>query len=348
MIELRSGYRTMLCKAGLILALLMPSVSFSDDQLVRPPELEPDIAFWRSIFAEVSTQQALVHDNRYLQVVYARIDVPADLSPAERRRVTEGPIQRYRNILTSLGNGKRTGLTSEEQRVLGLWPAGVSNAELREAATRVRIQMGLSDRFLAGLKRSGAWRPHIEKQLAAKGVPAGLVALPHVESSYNNDSNSHVGAAGLWQFMRATAREFMEVDSVVDERRDPFRSSEAAAQLLAYNYSVLKSWPLAITAYNHGLGGMRRAVRQMGTEDIAVINRRYSAPSFGFASRNFYVSFLAALEVEQNAEKYFGPVTLDPPHNDLAITLPDFVPAAQLASALAFRRKPCESTTRRC
>ena len=66
----------------------MPAASFADDQLVRPPELEPDIAFWRSIFAEVSTQQAFVHDNRNLQVVYARIDVPADLSPAERRRVT--------------------------------------------------------------------------------------------------------------------------------------------------------------------------------------------------------------------------------------------------------------------
>jgi len=332
-IVLKNGYRTMLRKAGLILALLMPALSFSSDPLVRPPELEPDIAFWRSIFAEVSTEQALVHDNRYLQVVYARIEVPANLSAAERRRVTAGPIERYANILKTLGNGKRTGLTSEEQRVLGLWPANITNAELREAATRIRVQMGLSDRFLAGLKRSGAWRPHIEKQLAAKGVPAGLIALPHVESSYNNDSHSHVGAAGLWQFMRATAKEFMTVDNVVDERRDPFRSSEAAAQLLAYNYSVLKSWPLAITAYNHGLGGMRRAVREMGTEDIAVINRRYSTPSFGFASRNFYVSFLAALEVEQNAEKYFGPVKLDPPQNDLAIKLPDYVPAAQLAGA---------------
>ena len=203
--------------------------------------------------------------------------------------------------------------------------------------------MGLSDRFLAGLKRSGAWRPHIEKQLAAKGVPAGLVALPHVESSYNPDSNSHVGAAGLWQFMRSTAQQFMEVDNVIDERRDPYRSSEAAAQLLAYNYSVLKSWPLAITAYNHGLGGMRRAAKQMGTQDIAVINRRYSAPSFGFASRNFYVSFLAALEVEQNAEKYFGPVSMDPPRNDLVIQSPDFIPAATFARAFGVSQEDLRS-----
>ncbi len=340
---LKNGYKAIFRKAGLLLILLMPSVALPDDQLVRPPALEPDIAFWRSIFAEVSTQQALVHDDRHLNVVYERIEVPAPDSPAERRRITERALEHYRGILRTLASGKRTGLTSEEQRVLNLWPANVSNTELRNATTRLRTQMGLSDRFLAGLKRSGAWRPHIEKQLAAKGVPLGLAALPHVESSYNPDSNSHVGAAGLWQFMRSTGQQFMEVDNVIDERRDPFRSSEAAAQLLAYNYSVLKSWPLAITAYNHGLGGMRRAAKQMGTQDIAVINRKYNAPTFGFASRNFYVSFLAALEVEQNAEKYFGPVKLDPPRNDLVIEAPDFISAATFARAFGVSEETLRS-----
>jgi len=63
----------------------------------------------------------------------------------------------------------------------------------------------------------------------------------------------------------------MQIDNVIDERRDPFRSSEAAAALLQYNYSILKSWPLAITAYNHGVAGMRRAVHTTGTDDIETI-----------------------------------------------------------------------------
>ena len=340
---MKKGYITIFRRVIIVLILLLPAAAFPDDLLVRPPQLEPDIAFWRSIFSEVSTQQALVHDDRYLNVVYGRIEVPSSASPAERRRISEREINYYRTILKTLANGKRSGLTAEEQRVLNLWPANVTNAELRNAMGRLRTQMGLSDRFLAGLKRSGAWRPHIEKQLAARGVPPGLAALPHVESSYNPDSNSHVGAAGLWQFMRSTGQQFMEIDNVVDERRDPFRSSEAAAQLLAYNYSVLKSWPLAITAYNHGLGGMRRAVKQMGTEDIAVINRKYSAPSFGFASRNFYVSFLAALEVQENAEKYFGPVDFDPPRNDVVIESPGFIPAAAFAQALGVSQETLRS-----
>jgi len=114
-----------------------------------------------------------------------------------------------------------------------------------------------------------------------------------------------VGAAGLWQFMRSTGRRYMRIDAAIDDRLDPFRSTEAAAQLLAYNYRLLGTWPLALTAYNHGAAGMRRAKDSMGTDDIERIVRNYKSPSFGFASRNFYVSFLAALEIDHNPEKYF-------------------------------------------
>src|SRR5690606_40204229 len=71
------------------------------------------------------------------------------------------------------------------------------------------------------------------------------------------------------------------------------------------NYNLLGSWPLALTAYNHGAAGMRRARDSMGTTDIAVIARKYKSRSFGFASRNFYVSFLAALTIDRDPQKYF-------------------------------------------
>ena len=70
----------------------------------------------------------------------------------------------------------------------------------------------------------------------------------------------------------------MRIDSAVDERRDPYRSSEAAARLLKANYGELDSWPLAITAYNHGTGGMRRAMRAVGTDNIETIVRNYDGP----------------------------------------------------------------------
>jgi membrane-bound lytic murein transglycosylase D len=321
-------------KPAILVILLLPALAAAKDMFDKPAVLEPDVAFWRRVFAETSSNQALLHDSRYLEIVYEVVEIPEDATPSRRRRIADLARNRYREMLLKLAKSDRSGLNGEERRVLALWPEDISDAELIEASKRIRFQQGLSDRFLAGLKRSGAWKPHIKQQLTANKVPLGLSALPHVESSFNPEARSHVGAAGLWQFTRSTGQRFMEIDHVIDERRDPFRSSEAAAQLLAYNYSILKSWPLAITAYNHGVAGMRRAVSQMGTEDIGVINRKYKGRTFGFASRNFYVAFLAALEVEQNAAKYFGEVEIDKPRADLVIESPSYIPASNFAAAL--------------
>jgi membrane-bound lytic murein transglycosylase D len=83
------------------------------------------------------------------------------------------------------------------------------------------------------------------------------------------------------------------------------RASRAAAKKLRDNFEMLHSWPLAITAYNRGASGVRRLVEKLGTTDIAeIVDVRKGR--FGFAGANFYANFLAALEVEHNADKYFG------------------------------------------
>ncbi len=114
--------------------------------------------------------------------------------------------------------------------------------------------------------------------------------------------------------MPSTGRLFsLRVNNVLDERMDPFKATDAAADLLQENYDRLGTWPLALTAYNHGAGGIAKAVREVGTTDIARIVQRYRGKSFGFASRNFYTSFLAAREASQNAQRYFGPIRKQPP-----------------------------------
>jgi membrane-bound lytic murein transglycosylase D len=157
--------------------------------------------------------------------------------------------------------------------------------------------------------------------------------LPHVESSFNPAAYSRVGAAGLWQFMPSTARRYMRVDSLVDERLDPYTATEAAANLMLYNYRLVGTWPLTVTAYNHGPGGLRRAQDELGTSNIEVIVKRYQGSTFGFASRNFYVAFLAALEVDRNAEKFFGPLTHFPDTESTTVELPDYVAVDSLAKA---------------
>jgi membrane-bound lytic murein transglycosylase D len=210
----------------------------------------------------------------------------------------------------------------------------VSNETLAAATKRIRYQQGLKDRFRQGLIRAGRWRNFIEKEFRDLGIPTELAALPHVESSYNPDARSHVGASGIWQFTRSTGRRFMRIDHVIDERNDPFAATRAAGKLLAYNYSITGNWPMAITAYNHGLAGVRRAMRRFGDNAYADIYREYNGRTFGFASRNFYVAFLAAKQVDQNAEKYFPGIKIESPTDYATIELRAYLPVSDLTAAL--------------
>jgi membrane-bound lytic murein transglycosylase D len=187
--------------------------------------------------------------------------------------------------------------------------------------------------------RAGRWRDHVHKEFGQLGVPLQLAALPHVESSYNPDARSHVGASGIWQFTRSTGRRFMQVDHVLDERNDPFIATSAAARLLAYNYSIAGNWPMAITAYNHGLAGVRRAMHAHGDNALVDILRNYDGRTFGFASRNFYVAFLAAMEVDQNAQKFFPGLVPDQPVTYELASLPDYLPADAVAAALGVNER---------
>jgi membrane-bound lytic murein transglycosylase D len=136
----------------------------------------------------------------------------------------------------------------------------------------------------------------------------------------------------MWQFTRSTGKRFMQVGYTIDERRDPMLSSFAAAKLLGHNFRKLNSWPLAVTAYNHGVTGMRRAQRKKGSYER--IFKEYRSRSFRFASRNFYSEFLAAREAAKNYRQYFGDVKLNSPRKTHAIELTGYVPLLDVARHL--------------
>ncbi len=299
----------------------------------RPKELEPAVQFWTRVYTEVDTHSGFIHDDLRLDIVYQTVRFTDDMSQRDRRRRVERALELDQNILNKLGGGARQNLNSEEQRVLALFPEGTSNAEFRAAAGRLRFQLGQSDRFRAGLVRAGAWKPYIYEVLDKEGLPRELASLPHVESSFDPTAYSKVGAAGLWQFTRSTGVRYMRIDHIVDERRDPFMATKAAARLLADNHSVVETWPLALTAYNHGLAGMRRAADQLRTTDIATIIAKYQSRSFGFASRNFYAAFLAALSIDQDPERYFEHLRVDPPSPTGIVVVPAYMHADKLADA---------------
>jgi len=155
-----------------------------------------------------------------------------------------------------------------------------------------------------------------------------------VESSFNPNAYSHANAAGMWQFTRPTGQRFMRIDNIIDERMDPYISAEAAMDLLEYNFQVLDSWPLALTAYNHGVGGMSRAVRETETSSIEKIIANYKGPRFGFVGRNFYPQFLAVNDIERNIDQYFESVDYAVPPNFTEVRLDSYVDSQGIEESL--------------
>ncbi len=308
----------------LILSPLTLSAAITDFPV--PDTIRPAISFWIKVYTEADTQSGFLHDAQELRIIYRKLDRDRETINSVREKI--------RDDLRVLASGKRSGLTPSQQELLELWGSDTANARLEQAANNVRWQLGQSDRFIEGIRRSGAYRNHIDAVIREKNLPPELAILPHVESSFHPGAYSRVAATGMWQFTRSTAQRFMRADYVVDERLDPYAATYAAMELLEYNHNALGSWPLALTAYNHGANGMARALRDVGSADIGRIIAEYKGPRFGFASRNFYPQFLAALEVDTNANKYFGDITRNRAPEFASFTMSSFVDARVVAKTL--------------
>lgn len=291
------------CKIVAALCAMLAAFNFvaaaaAQEAFKRPAHIAQAVDFWSRVYSEIDTQSGFIHDRRDPQLVYEVYPLDAGDTPRRQQRDIDRRLKQYRRLLTDMIDKQPAEYDAEQHRVAALMGVVQPSAkQLRTAVKRVRFQRGQGDRFAEGMARQKRMGVDVSQVLAKHGLPIEINALPHVESSYNPDVKSHAGALGLWQIMPATARRYLTVNRKVDERLDVRRSTEAAARLLKHNYGVLKDWSLAVTAYNRGLAGVRRAIRETGSRDIGVISRDYEGRGFGFASRNFYAAFLAAHDV---------------------------------------------------
>jgi membrane-bound lytic murein transglycosylase D len=276
----------------------------TEDHFPLLPGLENAVEFWKKIFTEYSISQLVFFDPLDMSRIYDVLDV------GEESRTSE-----YIN--------------GERERI-----AGDHGVDLE----RVRAQRGIKERTAAGLKRSGRHIAQMQQIFRERGLPIELTYLPIVESSYDITARSSVGALGMWQFMRATGRQYMRVDRFIDERRDPIESTRAAASFLRESYETLGNWPLAITAYNYGPGGMSRAVAAIESDNLVDLIRNHSHPYWGFAPKNFYAEFLAAVEVGKNVNQYFPELQLEAPLAIQEIELKNSVSLITLAKNTGLTR----------
>ena len=155
-------------------------------------------------------------------------------------------------------------------------------------------------RIEVGLGRAGTYLPMIRAELAGAGLPEDLAYLPLIESAFSLKAYSRARAHGMWQFISSTGRYYgLEVGSLIDERRDPVRSTEAAVAYLSDLHDEFNDWYLALAAYNSGAGNVRRAIRRSGNRDFWVL-RRYLPRE----TRNYVPAFIASVIVAKNPAQY--------------------------------------------
>jgi membrane-bound lytic murein transglycosylase D len=336
------------------LSIAAPSALDSDraksgkSWIFTPEPLEVEVAFWRDIYAKYDADQVVLHHPKYLDIIYEVVDL-SDISNDKRLSAVEKEYKKekrveerkeyVKDILLKLSHDPQaTSLTADEWRIKKLF-TNIDEKDVFEKAALdygVRAQTGQRDKFIAGLKYSGRYLGEIEAIFEDYGMPRELTRLIFVESMFNPRAISSAGASGVWQFMPGTGKLYLKINDIVDERNDPILSTHASARLLRRNFDELGTWPLALNAYNAGRGRLRQAADSLGTRDISYIIKNFEHPAYGFASRNFFPEFLAALEIAEHPDKYFGPIDFDEPLKyevvrcNYHISLPDVARVAHI------------------
>ena len=267
----------------IVVLAAVSSATARPEDFPRPVKLRPAIEFWKRIFASYSNHQVVLHDTLYLGKVYEVVDFrdwyqvdgsgeSAGTDVLRKARVEEAK-EHARSVLLRLHalgpNPDPAQLGPDELRVQAMFADVSGPDKYMDAADRLRTQAGLRENFYRGLARQSQYIDQMEEMFATRGLPVELARLPLVESTFNVEAYSKVGAAGVWQLMPSTGRQYMRVANDVDERRDPIRATAGAVRHLAGDHEALGFWPLAITAYNHGRGGVARGVEEVGLIDIA-------------------------------------------------------------------------------
>lgn len=160
--------------------------------------------------------------------------------------------------------------------------------------------------FATYLDRMTRYEPMISRKLAERDMPQGLIYLAMIESGFNPTAKSRVAATGLWQFMRATGKEYgLTVTGRVDERKNPVRATDAALEYLSDLHDRFGSWYLAAAAYNTGQGRVSRVLKQVTGKKKGTDADYYRiAHRLPKETREYVPKMIAAARIGSNPQRY--------------------------------------------
>lgn len=287
-----------------------------------PAPLKPSVGFWLKIYAEYTTQHVVIFDSHHPEVVYEVLDFRHLAETARNRVVYEvvsnkkikDTMAAYRNAFAHLSrvhHPKKP--TREEALVLTAIAKLNHHHPYKYFAGNLHSQTGQRDNIIKGLIAAETFFPKMESIFTSMNVPTELTRLTLVESSFNLNAKSRSGAAGVWQFMPRSAKEYMTLDekTQIDERLSPLKATVAAAKLLKRNKKILGHWALGVTAYNHGHGGLPRFNPKDGDFEsfshlFESCGKKSAKKRLGWAGRNYYAEFLAVLHAEAYRNLFYG------------------------------------------
>lgn len=281
-----------------------------------PKYFEKSVAFWFSIYTQFSSQQIVIHDMDNLDLVYNIIDFSQTHS-ADINKYTKAKIQtqlsleytrRLKKILKKFSrtlkklNDEENGILTAIKKVHKI-PKSKSRRKkfFRNLAKNIRTQTGQRDMIYSGVLRAKPYFDYLYKLIDSFKLPRELLAITFLESSFNPKAYSKVGAAGAWQFMPYISNLFMPRRSkFIDYRLNIAVATVSALHLLKQNKMILRTWDLAVPAYNSGtkhLVKARKKFKKVKKLTLEYVLENYNHAHIGFASKNFYSEFLALVHV---------------------------------------------------
>jgi membrane-bound lytic murein transglycosylase D len=293
-----------------------------DDQFIIPNYFLARVHFWFNIYTLYTSSEVVVHDKDNLDLIYDILDyqklidsaLGAQTKSSLRSQLSKDRINEIKKSLLMMSEGKATSDQKliEERIQLSGQKLPKNGEESRKfykmLSENVRAQTGQKNFIEQGVVNFIPYEEVLRQYFETFSLPFELASIPFLESSFNTKAKSKVGATGPWQFMDGTGKSFMVINNVEDQRVNPIIASIAALHLLSQNKKILKTWDLAVSAYNSGtkhyvLAKQKFKEKNINLEDIL---KYYDHPHIGFASSNFYSEFLALVHTLAYKDKIYN------------------------------------------
>lgn len=288
------------------------------------PFFYPNVNFWFMIYTQFESSTVVLHDKNNLALIYKVLDfshlhekkLPKNTLYVLQQKITKDKTRDMEEALSNLAKSPFSQEPEAKKIYRNLQQAKIRLPNLKRDRVQfflnlkknLRTQTGQKNFIRDGIIRSLPYQVFIQRYFETHKLPKELFAIPFLESSFNPRAESKVNALGVWQFMPLIASYYVPKRTThVDYRSNVGVASLSAGFLMSENLKIMKSWDLAVTAYNSGTKHLLKTKRRLGKKNVSLetIIKNSDSEHFGFASKNFYAEFLALAHTLAYREELF-------------------------------------------